>query len=118
VEAQLGEERETRLFSALGGMKKDGTLGMAGIVAAGDTYLVRAACSSGQGAELSVSQAGSSVLRLHVACGVPRETLVDLRSGPFSAALRELGSAERSVGAVRLEKAPAAAPEATPGAAG
>jgi hypothetical protein len=115
VEAQLGPETENRLFSALGGMRGGSGTGMTGTVPEDDTYLIRAACSTALGAELIVSQAGAQVLKLSVACGVPREALVDLRSGPVSASLEQLGPAGRSMGALRLEKTHLA-PVATPSA--
>jgi hypothetical protein len=107
VEGQLGPESENRVASSLGGMREGSGTTVMGTAPESGTYLVRAACSPGPSAELSVRQAGAApVVRLHVACGNPREVVLELQAGPVSATLQPLGHAGLSVGAVRLETVP------------
>jgi hypothetical protein len=106
VEAQLGPESENRVVSSMGGMRQGAGTTVMGTAPDSGTYLVRAACSPGPSAELNVHQAGAPVVRLHVACGNPRETVLELQPGPVSASLEPLGHEGLSVGAVRLETVP------------
>ena len=106
VEAQLGPESDRRVASMLGGMGNSG-LSMMGLVPDSGSYLLRAACSPGPAAKLTVWQGGVQLLDLEVPCGIPFESTLRLTPGRVTATLSATSRGESSVAAVRIETAPA-----------
>jgi hypothetical protein len=106
VEAQLGPETDRQVISVLGGMGSTGSHLM-GIVPDHGMYVIRAACSPGAEAKLTVSQGSVQVLTVEFPCSGPHESTLKLWAGPVSATLAPTGPGESSVAAMRLEKAPA-----------
>ncbi len=106
VEAQLGPESDRRVASMLGGMGNTGSSVM-GLVPDHGSYLIRAACSPGPAAKLTVSQGSVQLLDLEVPCGVPFESTLQLTAGQVTATMSPTSRGESSVAAVRIDTAPA-----------
>lgn len=116
VEGILGPESEDRVVSSLGGMRNAAGTTVMGTMPDRGKYLIRAACSSGPGATLTIRQAGAERLRLAIACGIASETTLELDAGPVTAAL-EPSHHGLSAGAVRIE-VPEVPASTVPGHAG
>lgn len=116
VEAQLGPESDRRVISMLGGMDSQGST-LLGLVPDRGAYLIRAACSRGPAARLTVSQDGTQLVDLNISCGTPHQSTVELAAGRVSAMLAPTAEGQSSVAGMRLETMSAGpATGASPGA--
>jgi hypothetical protein len=109
VEAQLGPESDRRVASMLGGMGNTGS-SLMGLVPDHGSYLIRAACSPGPAAKLTVSQDSVQLLDLEILCGDPFESTLQLSAGRVTATLSPTSRGESSVAALRIETVPAEPP--------
>jgi hypothetical protein len=73
-----------------------------GLLPDAGTYALRAACTDGPGAILTVRQHDALLVSQRIDCGAPYDTVLELSPGQVSAALDSLGGGGRVGAAVRF----------------
>jgi hypothetical protein len=86
-----------------------------GLLPDAGTYALRAACTDGPGALLTVRQHDALLVSQRIDCGAPYDAVLELASGQVSAALDSIGGDGRLGGGVRFA---GPLPEGETGAAG
>ena len=102
VESLMGVPADASFFGVMGGMRDGDGISSSGLLREAGTYPVRAVCTDGPGAVLTVSQDSGVLLTQKISCGTPYNAVVDLASGTVSAALKPIGKAGPTGGAVRF----------------
>lgn len=102
VESLMGEPGGLVILGATGRLRTGEGVNTSGLVQDTGTYEVRAVCSDGPGAILTIRQHGAEILSQRIECGTPYDAVVDLASGQVSAALDLTGGAGPVGGAVRF----------------
>jgi hypothetical protein len=115
VESLMGPPGGVVSLGATGGMRGGQGINTSGLLPDAGTYALRAACTDGPGAILTVRQHGALLLSQRIVCGTPYDAVVDLAPGQVSAGLEPLGNVGLVGGAVRFAGPP---PPGETGAAG
>jgi hypothetical protein len=102
-------------LGATGGMQGGQGINTSGLLPDAGTYALRAACTDGPGAILTVRQHDALLVSQRIDCGAPYDAVVDLAPGQVSAGLEPLGNVGLMGGAVRFGGPP---PPGETGAAG
>lgn len=102
VESLMGEPEGVVSLGAMGGLRDGRGITTGGLLRDTGTYTVRALCTTGPGATVTVRQHGELLLSQRIECGAPHDTVLDLTAGEVSAALDPIGDAGPAGGAVRF----------------
>lgn len=87
VDALMGPQPDMHFFGVGGGMRGGSGISSTGLVPDAGNYPVRAACTGGHSAVLTIRQHGAVLLTQEISCGTPYNAVVQLGAGEVSAAL-------------------------------
>jgi hypothetical protein len=102
VESLMGPPGGVVSLGATGGMRGGQGINTSGRLPDAGRYALRAACTDGPGAILTVRQHDALLVSQRIDCGAPYDAVLELASGQVSAALESIGNEERMGGAVRF----------------
>jgi hypothetical protein len=102
VETLMGPPGGVVSLGATGGMRGGQGIETSGRLPDAGTYALRAACTDGPGAILTVRQNGAVLVSHRIECGAPYDAVLELASGQVSATLASIGHGGRVAGAVRF----------------
>jgi hypothetical protein len=99
VENLMGAPAGVVPLGATGGMRGGQGITTSGMLPQAGTYALRAACTDGPSAVLTVRQNGTVLVSQRIACGSPYDAVLELAAGQVSAALEPFGGVGRMGGA-------------------
>jgi hypothetical protein len=102
VESLMDLPVDVSVLGVTGEMRDGAGINSSGLLREAGTYQVRAVCTSGPGAVVTVRQHGALLLSQRITCGTPYDAVVDLASGQVSAGLEPIGGAGLVGGGVRF----------------
>jgi hypothetical protein len=102
VESLMGPPGGVVSLGATGGMRGGQGINTSGRLPDAGRYALRAACTDGTGAILTVRQHDALLVSQRIDCGTPYDAVVDLAFGQVSAGLEPLGNVGLVGGAVRF----------------
>ncbi|MEO8283355.1 MAG: hypothetical protein ABI568_08115 [Pseudarthrobacter sp.] len=102
VESLMGPPDEFLSLGVTGGMLGGEAISSSGFLRDSGAYALRAACTDGPGAMLTVRQNGALLVSQRIDCGAPYDAVLELASGEVAAALEAIGNVGRVGGAVRF----------------
>lgn len=102
VETLMGPPDGVVFLGAAGGMGGGQGIEASGLLPEAGTYALRAVCTDGPGAIVTVRQHGALLVSQSIDCGTPYDAVLELASGRVSAALEPTGQVGRLGGAVRF----------------
>lgn len=87
VDSLMGPQPDIHFFGVAGGMQGGSGISSTGLLPDAGSYPVRAACTGGQSAVLTIRQNGAVLLTQEISCGTPYNAVVQLGPGEVSATL-------------------------------